>query len=143
VLRGRCACKAVLFEVSDEFLAAYDCHCSNCRAMTGSAFLLWGEIEREKLEVTSGAESLQALGDPGGDQEMRCRECRSLVYWTARERGCVRIPYGTLVDAPTLRPTRTCSSARRPPGTTSSTACRSTTSTRGRDGPTRARRRRA
>jgi hypothetical protein len=105
VLRGRCACKAVTFEVSDEFLAAYNCHCSNCRATTGSAFLPWGEIEREKLAVTRGADSLAALGDPDGDQEMYCRNCWSRVYWTARERGCVRIPYGTLVDEPALRPT--------------------------------------
>jgi hypothetical protein len=73
VLRGRCACRAVTFEVSDEFLAAYNCHCSNCRATTGSAFLPWGEIEREKLAVTGGADSLAALGDPDGDQEMYCR----------------------------------------------------------------------
>jgi hypothetical protein len=105
VLRGRCACKAVTFEVCDEFLAAYNCHCSNCRATTGSAFLPWGEIEQGKLAVTGGADSLVGLGDPDGDQEMYCRECWSRVYWTARERGCVRIPYGVLVDAPALRPT--------------------------------------
>jgi hypothetical protein len=105
VLRGRCGCKTVLFEVADEFVAAYNCHCSNCRATTGSAFLPWGEIEQEKLQVTSGAGSLIALGDPDADQEMRCRECRSLVYWTVRTRGCVRIPYGTLIDEPRLKPT--------------------------------------
>lgn len=73
--------------------------------MTGSAFLPWGEVEREKLEVTQGAESLVALGDPEADHEMRCRECQSLVYWTARGRRHVRIPYGTLVDEPSLKPT--------------------------------------
>jgi len=44
MLRGRCACKAVCYEVADEFVVAYNCYCSNCRAMTGSAFLPWGEI---------------------------------------------------------------------------------------------------
>ena len=39
MLRGRCACNAVAFEVSDAFVAAYVRHCSNCRAMAGSAFL--------------------------------------------------------------------------------------------------------
>ena len=105
MLRGRCACRTVTFEVCDEFVAAYNCHCSNCRTTTGSAFLPWGEIEAEKLEVTGGAESLMALGDPEGDQEMRCRECHSRVYWTARARGCVRVPYGTLLDEPALKPT--------------------------------------
>ena len=47
VLRGRCACNAIAFEVADGFVVAYNCHCSNCRALTGSAFLPWGEIEPE------------------------------------------------------------------------------------------------
>ena len=38
----------------DEFVEAYICHCSNCRAMTGSAFLPWGGMEAEKLTVTKG-----------------------------------------------------------------------------------------
>jgi hypothetical protein len=58
MLRGRCACDAVGYEVADEFVVAYNCHCSNCRAMTGSAFLPWGEIEPEKLRITNGTESV-------------------------------------------------------------------------------------
>jgi hypothetical protein len=72
VLRGRCACNAVAYEVSDEFVAAFNCHCSNCRAMTGSMFLPWGEIEREKLSVTKGAEWLMVIGDAHADHETHC-----------------------------------------------------------------------
>jgi hypothetical protein len=104
VLRGRCACNAVAYEVADEFLCAYNCHCSNCRATTGSAFLPWGEIEREKLKVTKGAGSLLVEGDPDGLHAIRCSECWSLLYWTPRD-GYFRVPYGTLVDEPTLKPT--------------------------------------
>jgi hypothetical protein len=103
VLRGRCACNAIAYEVSDDFVAAYSCHCSNCRALTGSAFLPWGDIEREKLRVTKGAESLRLEGDPDGAYAMRCAECLSLLYWTPRER-YFRIPYGTLIDEPALKP---------------------------------------
>ena len=63
MLRGRCACKAVAYEIPDEFVAAYMCHCSNCRALTGSAFLPVGRIEREKLNVDGGA---IGLGHPVG-----------------------------------------------------------------------------
>ena len=105
MLRGRCGCNAVAYEVADEFVGAYNCHCSNCRATTGSAFLPWGEIEREKLRITKGAESLRLLGDAEAIHEVRCKECWSLVYWTARGGAYVRIPYGTLIDAPALKPT--------------------------------------
>ena len=103
MLRGRCACTAVAFEVSDEFVAAYNCHCSNCRALTGSAFLPWGEIGREKLAITKGGSSLHRIGEQDGHHAMRCGECGSLVYWTGYQ-GRVRIPYGSLVDAPSRRP---------------------------------------
>jgi len=91
VLRGRCACNAVAFEVSDEFVVAYNCHCSNCRAATGSAFLPWGEIEPEKLTVTEGTATLLLVGDPDGHHATRCETCLSLLYWTGYE-GKVRVP---------------------------------------------------
>lgn len=103
MLGGRCACNAVAYEVSDEFVAAYICHCSNCRALTGSAFSVWGEVERRKLVVTKGADSLLVEGDLDGAYAVRCGACFSLLYWTPRD-GYFRVPYGTLVDEPTLKP---------------------------------------
>lgn len=86
-------------------MAAFNCHCSNCRALTGSAFLPWGEIERCKLHLTAGADALLVIGDPGADHEARCQACLSLLYWSPPAGTNVRVPYGALVDAPTLRPT--------------------------------------
>jgi hypothetical protein len=103
VLRGRCACEGVTYEVEDEFVCAYNCHCSNCRAMTGSAFLPWGEIEPEKLRVTQGEDLLILTGDPHGHHARRCGKCFSLVYWTGHE-GKIRVSYGSLVDEPNLKP---------------------------------------
>lgn len=104
MLKGRCGCHTVEYEVSDEFVAAFLCHCSNCRATTGSAFLPWGEIERDKFGVTKGAGSLALLGEEHADHEMRCGACWSLVYWTSRDGAYVRVPYGTLIDEPALKP---------------------------------------
>jgi hypothetical protein len=105
VLRGRCECDAVAYEVPDEFVAAFNCHCSNCRAATGSAFLPWGEIEREKLRVTKGADSLLVIGNADADHAIRCAACGSLLYWTVRNGMRVRVAYGSLVDEPALKPT--------------------------------------
>ena len=91
MLRGRCNCKTVCFEVADEFVVAYNCHCSNCRATTGSAFLPWGEIEPEKLKVTRGADSVIVIGDSGGHHAKRCGQCFSLLSWTGYE-GRIRVP---------------------------------------------------
>lgn len=105
VLKGRCACKAVAYEVADEFVAAFNCHCSNCRAMTGSAFLPWGEIERDKIRLIADADSVLAIGDADAGRPVVCATCLSLLYWPVRSDQYVRVPYGTLVDEPTLKPT--------------------------------------
>ena len=73
--------------------------------MTGSAFLPWGEIEHEKLRVTKGAGSLRIIGDSDTHHEVRCEACLSLLYWTTRDGAYVRVPYGSLIDEPTLKPT--------------------------------------
>jgi len=104
VLRGCCACNAVAYEVSDEFDTSFNCHCSRCRAATGSAFRPWGEIEPEKLRVTKGEDALILSGDPDGHHARRCGQCFSLLYWTGYE-GKIRVPYGTLIDEPALKPT--------------------------------------
>ena len=105
MLRGRCGCNAAAFEVEDEFVAAFNCHCSNCRATSGSAFLPSGKIEREKLTVTQGADSLMVIGDPDASHAVRCGECGSLLYWTLPDGRHLRVPYGSLVDEPALKPT--------------------------------------
>jgi hypothetical protein len=104
MLAGRCACNAVAFEVADEFVEAFNCHCSRCRAMTGSAFLPWGEIEPDKLTITDGAELAIVTGDSNGHHSHRCGKCYALLYWSGYE-GRIRVPYGSLIDEPTLKPT--------------------------------------
>ena len=101
-LRGKCECGAVTYRVADEFLYALNCHCSNCRAATGSAFKPFAGIEREKLEVTDGAEKLLVWGDDDGNHT-RCGVCGALLYSVVGER--VHVALGSLADAPSIRPT--------------------------------------
>ena len=55
MLEGGCGCGAVRYQVADEFRYAANCHCSRCRAATGSAFKAFAGIEREKFELTGRA----------------------------------------------------------------------------------------
>jgi hypothetical protein len=104
VLNGKCECGAVRYRVADEFLYAANCHCSNCRAGTGSAFKPFAGIQREKLEVTDGVETLLVWGDDMGNHT-RCAVCGSLLYSVVREGTYVHVALGSLVDAPSIRPT--------------------------------------
>jgi hypothetical protein len=103
-LSGRCECGAVRYRVADEFRYAANCHCSNCRAGTGSAFKPFAGIEREKLEVVDGGDNLLVWGDEMGNHT-RCAVCGSLLYSVVRDGAWVHVALGSLVDAPNIRPT--------------------------------------
>src|SRR6266508_2128180 len=104
VLVGKCECGAVRYRVADDFLYAANCHCSRCRAATGSAFKAFAGIEREKLEITDGLGGLRVFGEEGLN-DTRCRVCGSLLFSVVRDGAYVHVAMGSLVDAPSIRPT--------------------------------------
>jgi hypothetical protein len=105
VLAGKCRCSAVRYEVADAFLYAANCHCSECRAATGSAFKPFAGIEREKLTITEGVDELAVFGEEDLN-DMRCRACGSFLFSVVRDGAFVHVAMGSLVDAPTIRPTQ-------------------------------------
>jgi hypothetical protein len=104
-LAGKCYCGAVRYRVVDEFAYAMNCHCSNCRAATGSAFKPFGGIERDKLEVMEGAHTLLIHGDDDLN-DTRCGVCGSFLFSVVRDGAYVHVAFGSLVDEPSLRPTK-------------------------------------
>jgi hypothetical protein len=104
LLAGRCECGTVRYRVADAFLYAANCHCSRCRAATGSAFKPFAGIEREKLEITDGLDALLVHGEEELN-DTRCRACGSLLFSVVREGAYVHVAMGSLVDTPSLRPT--------------------------------------
>ena len=104
VLVGKCECGAVRYRVADAFLYAANCHCSRCRAATGSAFKPFVGIERGKLEVTEGQDMLLIVGEENSN-DTRCRACGSLLFSVVRDGEYVHVAMGSLVDAPGIRPT--------------------------------------
>lgn len=103
LLTGQCRCRAVTYEVSDAFEYALNCHCSNCRRATGSAFKPLAGIPIDRLAIVAGGADTIAHGDEG--QYIHCSKCGSLLYAIVREGAYAHVPMGTLVDAPSIRPT--------------------------------------
>ena len=104
MLDGKCECGAVRYRVADEFEYAANCHCSNCRASTGSAFKPFAGIERDKLQVTDGTDKLLIWGDPDANHTRRA-VCGSLLYSVVRDGEYVHVALGSLADEPSIRPT--------------------------------------
>ena len=84
MLRGSCLCGQVKYIVEDAFDYALNCHCSNCRRATGSAFKAFAGIDRARLNLTCGADKLLIFGQED-THDARCAKCGSLLYSLVRE----------------------------------------------------------
>ena len=104
VLAGKCRCGTVHYKVPDAFLYAANCHCSGCRAATCSAFKAFAGIEREKLTITEGLDDVAVFGEDDLN-DTRCGACGSFLFSVVRDGAFVHVAMGSLVDAPTIRPT--------------------------------------
>jgi hypothetical protein len=91
------------YRVADAFRYAANCHCKRCRASTGSAFKPFAGVEREKIEITHGADSLLIIGDENLN-DTRCGACGSLLFSVVRDGTFVHVALGSLVDDPSVRP---------------------------------------
>ncbi len=103
MLKGTCLCKTVEYEVADEFGYSLNCHCSNCRRATGAACKPFAGIERNKLQIVRGANSLLIYGDEI-DNDTHCALCGSLLFSVVRDGQFVHVTLGTLVDTPSIKP---------------------------------------
>jgi hypothetical protein len=107
-LVGTCQCGAVRFRVADAFLYAANCHCSRCRAATGSAFKAFAGIETTKLEITEGVDRLLVFGEETLN-DTRCGACGSLLFSVVRNGDYVHVVCarrdGLARGCPSIRPT--------------------------------------
>jgi hypothetical protein len=93
------------YRVADAFEYALNCHCSNCRRATGSAFKPIAGIARSCLTLTNGAEAVLVFESPSGDwTSEHCGICGSLLYAVIRGGTFLHLAMGTLVDTPSIEP---------------------------------------
>ena len=102
-LAGTCLCGAVHYQVADEFRYSLICHCSKCRRATGAASKPFAGIEREKLRVTRGADSVLKFGGVLA-HDVRCQFCGSFLFSVVRVGRFVHVTLGSLTDEPSIRP---------------------------------------
>ena len=104
ILAGECFCRAVRYVVADAFEYALNCHCSNCRRTTGSAFKPFAGIARDKLSLVSGDDNVMIHGHANASHDVHCARCGSLLYSIVRNGAYAHVTMGTLLDDPSIRP---------------------------------------
>ena len=66
---------------------------------------MFAGIETTKLEITEGVDALLVFGEENLN-DTRCGACGSLLFSVVRNGDYVHVAMGSLVDAPSIRPTQ-------------------------------------
>lgn len=103
LLKAQCFCRSVTFTVADRFEYALNCHCSECRRTTGSAFKPFAGVKIECLQVVDGEDRMLRFGE-GDAYDEHCAKCGSLLFSVVRNYTYAHVPMGVLVDTPSIRP---------------------------------------
>ena len=77
MIKGRCECAIVQYEIEGELVEYCHCHCSICRKLHGAAFVTWGGVVRDELTFTSGESELKKYAFSENADSFFCGHCGS------------------------------------------------------------------
>jgi hypothetical protein len=80
LMRGRCLCGAVAYELDPPLAFASHCHCESCRRAHGAPLVSWGTVRAPQLRVVSGAARLVAFASSPGARRSFCGTCGSHLF---------------------------------------------------------------
>ncbi len=106
-LTGGCQCGQIRYQVTDQPLTLYLCHCLDCQKQSSSAFgmSLWANFDQ--FELTTGILSFwDTRGESGNIKRCAfCNQCGSRIYHTSDKPGDqLSLKAGSLDDTTGLRP---------------------------------------
>lgn len=101
-LRGSCLCGNVEFRISGEIPKIYQCHCSLCRKVSGSASNAALLIEAKGFEWATGENEISSYSTRSGFKSDFCGTCGSPVPNLTRDGSKYWIPAGLLEESALL-----------------------------------------
>lgn len=105
MIAGGCHCGAVRYESGGRLLRFVNCHCPDCRKISGAAFSSVLAVESAGFKVTAGEDRLTAYASSPGKRRCFCRMCGAHVFALIEARPeIVLIRAGTLDGDPGVRP---------------------------------------
>lgn len=104
---GGCACGAIRYALTEDLLGLHVCHCSDCQAATGSAFVMTAPVRTEAIELTRGEPVVHEYETVSGIRraDAICGHCTSPLWSISRRYPALRsLRPGTLDDRSWLEP---------------------------------------
>lgn len=79
-ITGSCFCKTVQYRIKSAIAMAVNCHCNNCKKISGGAFASLAVVREKHLEITSGEESLATYQLSENLKKHFCSRCGSPIF---------------------------------------------------------------
>ncbi len=82
LMKGKCLCESVEYEITGLLGPVCNCHCSKCRRWHGSAFRTRASINKNQFKWISGSENLSSYKSSENVTKFFCRTCGSPLIST-------------------------------------------------------------
>lgn len=93
---GKCLCGEIEFEITGPLPNFYQCHCSLCRKLSGSASDTATFLNKEQFKWLKGRENISSFKTPSGYRSDFCKKCGSTVPHLMQNERQYWIPAGLL-----------------------------------------------
>ena len=106
-VNGSCHCGRIAYEAELDPARVGVCHCTDCQALSGSAFTVYAQVPREAFRLLRGEPKVYVKTAESGNRRAQafCTECGSRL-WAAAEKDTplYNLRVGTLRERAQLRP---------------------------------------
>ncbi len=104
-ITGSCFCKTVEYQITSAIPMAVNCHCNNCKKITGGAFSSLAVVKERHLQITSGKESLATYQLSDNLSKHFCSHCGTPIFnRNSRYPGRCMVALGSLDDPAAVTP---------------------------------------
>jgi hypothetical protein len=104
---GGCLCGQVRYEVTGDPVRVVNCHCDDCRRVTGAAFATNVFVNADELKITQGEpRAFEHVSDSGKKRNKEfCPNCGSQLFSYTIGSPLKSLKVGSVDDARFLKPT--------------------------------------
>lgn len=105
-LSGSCLCGEITFEADGDIAVMANCHCSDCRQATGSAYAALLFVNEDDVEVKGTTKTFEHTADSGSEMTKHfCGTCGSPMFTKNSARvGKIGLRAGTLNETAEFKP---------------------------------------
>ena len=100
-MRGSCLCGTITYEISGNPRAVVECHCNQCRKMSGH-YVAATRVAHSEISI-QGSENLTWYASSDIAKRGFCRTCGSQLFWQNLNLDLISVMAGTIDGATGLQ----------------------------------------